>query len=72
MLGIVNKAISAPLWRVTEKDGHILDLCEVYTGLVQLLTNVTNEADRLADFTYGRINLFEDRYIEQDEKYVLF
>ena len=69
VLGIVNKAISAPLWRVTEKDGHILDLCEIYTGLVQFLEKVTQDADRLADFAYGRINFFDDVYIEKDEVY---
>ena len=69
VLGIVNKAISSPLWRVTEKDGHILDLCEIYTGLVAFLTKVTEDSDRLADFAYGRINFFDDEYIEKDEVY---
>ena len=43
---IVNKSISSPLWRVTEKDGHILDLCERYTGLVEFLTKVTEDSDK--------------------------
>ena len=33
VLGLLNKLITAPLWRITEKEGHILDLCQTYTLL---------------------------------------
>ncbi len=69
VLGMVNKGISAPLWRVTEEPGHILDLCKTYSGLVEYLEKVTQDEDRLADFAYGRDNFFEERYVEKDEVY---
>ncbi len=69
VLGIINKTISAPLWRQTEKKGHILEMCKTYTGLVDFLLKCTSSEEALADFAFGRIHYFDDNLIEKDEVY---
>lgn len=43
VLGNINKFLSAPLWRVTEDNGHILDMSDVYVKIDNMLKEITQE-----------------------------
>lgn len=46
VLGILNKLITAPLWRIVEESGHILDMCDHYTFIsLSFMQTVENILD---------------------------
>ena len=69
VLGLLNKFITAPLWRLTEKPGHILDMCEIYCKLSSFFKSCIDNDDKLHAFVQGNLSCFEERIISKDEVY---
>ena len=69
VLGIINKFISAPLWRVTESKGHILDMSDIYCKLDKVLSKVTSEENEqeLIQFAKGEITCFSEDDFSKDD-----
>ena len=65
--GILNKLITAPLWRITEENGHILGLCDQYTKLDTFLDNSVKSDEELSTFMRMQTSCFDDKYISKDE-----
>jgi hypothetical protein len=69
VLGLVNKLISAPLWRFTESEGHIIEMVDFYTKMDNFLKEVTMNNEKLIEFSTGEFVCFPDDQISQDEVY---
>ena len=67
VLGLLNKLITAPLWRITEKEGHILDMCETYNTLHTFLGECINDDNKLQEFIQGNLSCFPEHDISKDE-----
>ena len=69
VLGILNKMITAPLWRLTETTGHILDLCDVYSNLHTFIQEILTSDLKLSQFISCDISCFANDLISKDEIY---
>ena len=67
VLGILNKLITAPLWRITEESGHILSMCDQYTKLDTFLGKCLQSDDQLGAFVRMESSCFDDKFISKDE-----
>ena len=67
VLGILNKMITAPLWRVTEAPGHILDMCTTYSKMNKFFQEIIDSNEKLGDFIGCQISCFDENFITQDE-----
>ena len=63
-LGLIDKLITGPLWRVMESDLHILDMSTYYTRLLQFLVNSSQDA---TEFLTGEAVPFPGVPIKKDE-----
>ena len=63
-LGLIDKLITGPLWRVMESDLHILDMSTYYTRLLQFLVNSSQDA---TEFFTGEAAPFSGVPIKKDE-----
>ena len=50
VLGIINKMVTAPLWRVTETPGHILDMCDIYSNMNTFFDQILQSDEKLSEF----------------------
>ena len=69
VLGLLNKLVTTPLWRVTESDGHIIDLCDQYTKLHNFFSECLEKDTTLFKFMKGEVSPFEDNLVNKDEVY---
>ena len=67
VLGLLNKLLTAPLWRVTEAEGHILDMCTTYTTLNLFLKECIDDRAKLVQYAHGEISCFNEEIITKDE-----
>ena len=65
-LGLLQKLITSPLWRVTESKGHILDMNHTYKDLVDFFDKCAQDEDALLDFIHGT-SPFSEHLVEHDE-----
>lgn len=61
-LGLISKFISAPLWRIIESTGHILDMNTHYQTLIDFLDDMSKDA---TGFINGDSELFKE-FIDKD------
>ena len=71
VLGTINKFLSAPLWRITESKGHILNMSDVYVKIDNMLSEITQvgKEQELVQFAKGEISCFDECHISKDEVY---
>ena len=67
VLGILNKLITAPLWKITEDCGHILEMCDHYTKLHSFLDSCISSDEKLAEFVRCETTCFQETLITKDE-----
>lgn len=58
ILCLLSKFVTAPLWRLIESPGHILDMDINYQTLVQYLDTASAEEDVANDFLHGSLMPF--------------
>ena len=63
-LGLIDKLVTGPLWRILESDIHILDVSSEYTQLLQFFTECSNDASQ---FLTGEKVPFPGTPINKDE-----
>jgi len=63
-LGLIDKLITGPLWRVMESDLHILDMSNYYTRLLQFLVSASEDT---TEFLTGETVPFPGISIKKDE-----
>ena len=61
-LGLIDKFITGPLWRILESDIHILDLSDYYTKLLSFLENCKDASE----FMTGENTPFPDTPVKKD------
>ena len=61
-LGLIDKFITGPLWRILESDIHILDLSDCYTNLLSFLKNCKDASE----FMTGENTPFPDTPVKKD------
>lgn len=66
-LGLLSKFVTAPLWRLIESPGHILDMNINYQTLVQYLDTASAEEDVANDFLHGSLMPFSTPMDENDK-----
>lgn len=66
-LGLLSKFVTAPLWRLIESPGHILDMNINYQTLVQYLDTASAEEDVANDFLHGSSMPFPTPMDENDK-----
>ena len=71
VLGLLSKLVSAPLWRLIESPGHILDINVHYHTLVQYFDTASTAEGVASDFyvydLYGNSTLFPTPMDENDK-----
>ena len=67
VLGLLSKLVSAPLWRLIESPGHILDINVHYHTLVQYLDIASTAEGVASDFFYGNSTPFPTPLDENDK-----
>lgn len=67
--GVLNKLITAPLWRITEL-GHILDMCSTYRTLDTFLRECIADRKKLIQFAHGELSCFSEEIITKDEVFL--
>lgn len=67
VLGLLSKFVTAPLWRLIESPGHILDMNAHYQTLVQFLDTASTEEGVASDFLYGNSTPFPTPMDENDK-----
>ena len=68
LLGTINKFLSAPLWRVTEEEGHILDMTNIDAKVDDLLITEEGNEEHI-QFAKGEITCFDEKYVTEDNIY---
>ncbi|KAK6180549.1 hypothetical protein SNE40_012682 [Patella caerulea] len=67
-LGLISKFVTAPLWRIIEAPGHILDMNEQYYTLVKFLDRASSDIDFTLKFMNGECTPFENTSIDDNDK----
>ena len=67
VLGLLSKLVSAPLWRLIESSGHILDINVHYHTLAQYLDTASTVEGVASDFLYGNSTPFPTPMDENDK-----
>lgn len=70
VLGLLNKLITAPLWRITELEGRILHMCSTYTTLDTFLRECIADRNKLIQFAHGELSCFSEEIITKDEVFL--
>ena len=70
VLGLLNKLITAPLWRITESEGHILDMCNTYTQLDKFLQECIADRNKLVQFAHGDLSCFSEEIVTKDQVFL--
>ena len=64
-LGLIDKFITGPLWRILESGIHALDLPQHYTKLKNFFESCTDKT--IATFVTGENTPFSSKYVKKDE-----
>ena len=67
VLGILNKMITAPLWRITEQKGHILQMCDIYLKMDTYFDECLKSDNRIEELIRGESSCFDQTLITNDE-----
>ncbi|XP_022090799.1 uncharacterized protein LOC110979368 [Acanthaster planci] len=59
--------VTAPLWRVTEAPGHILDMCNIYSKMHIFFKEILDSDEKLVNFIKCRSTCFDESLIVKDE-----
>ena len=63
-LGLINKFVTAPLWRLLETDIHILDLNSHFQRMEKLFSDLSFDA---TNFLNGKVLFFPDMPVSKDD-----
>ena len=66
-LGLVDKYITGPLWRILESDIHILDMPGKYRSLLEFLQRCTSSTVLMQEFMTGETVPFPATMIKKDQ-----
>ncbi len=67
VLGLLNKLLTAPLWRATESEGHILDMCDTYSQVNSFLNECICDQSKVIQFAHGELSCFSEDIITKDD-----
>ncbi|XP_071130463.1 uncharacterized protein [Mytilus edulis] len=66
-LGLFNKFITSPLWKILEGDIHILHMNQKYQQLVQFLEDISTDVEKIKLFMTGELVPFPSVDVKKDE-----
>ena len=66
-LGLINKLVTTPLWRLLEADTYILDVPSISSRLVSFFEACRENVQKTVAFMQGEISPFPDVSIHKDE-----
>ncbi|XP_076117011.1 uncharacterized protein LOC143084837 [Mytilus galloprovincialis] len=66
-LGLFNKFITSPLWKILEGDIHILHMNQKYQHLVQFLEDISTDVEKIKLFMTGELIPFPSVDVKKDD-----
>ena len=66
-LGLINKFITTPLWRLLESTQHILDVPELISDLQSFLHTCTQDVQKVMEFIQGEYTPYPGVPVKKDE-----
>ncbi|CAG2211350.1 unnamed protein product [Mytilus edulis] len=66
-LGLFNKFITSPLWKILEGDIHILHMNQKYQHLVQFLEDISTDVEKIKLFMTGELVPFPSVDVKKDD-----